>query len=537
MGYLNQTKRITDSAHLNWMAGPSYNIKDPILNLRLAASSSLFGEPMYYPQDSTDKRPKKQSDRPRPQRRLSPSEVDHLRSTLDAIDPQEWRGMSPKELMESAIDAALSYNVEATLLEAVRLRNEDHIRVTPQVILVRAANTDLARGSGLVRKYAPNIILRADEPATGFAYQKNEYGRPIPNNLKKAWRDALMKFDDYQLAKYRLDNHETKTRDVVRMVHPCSPVVTKLMLDELKNTRTWEAIISREGSTKAAWTKALDVMNHMGLLKNLRNLLEAGVEPDLFLDKLIEGVPYGKQLPFRYYSAYEAVKTIAPPSVLDGLEECLKASLGNLPHFQGRVMSLCDNSGSAWGTTTSAMGTMHIAQIGNLTGVVTGQVSDEGYLGIFGDRLETRPVRKSSSVFDMLAEANKAGLNIGGSTENGIWLFWDKAIREQEHWDSVFIYSDMQAGHGMLYGIDPRDYADFTWQDDGSYTRKYIDIPKLINKYRSRVNPDVNVFLVQIAGYQDTIVPEFYKRTYILGGWGPGLLNFAGSMIPRGRAQ
>jgi hypothetical protein len=180
------------------------------------------------------------------------------------------------------------------------------------------------------------------------------------------------------------------------------------------------------------------------------------------------------------------------------------------------------------------MGTMHIAQIGNLTGIVTGQVSDEGYLGIFGDRLETRPIRKSSSVFDMLAEANKAGLNIGGSTENGIWLFWDKAIREQEHWDSVFIYSDMQAGHGMLYGIDPRDYADFTWQDGGSYTRKYIDIPKLINKYRSRVNPDVNVFLVQIAGYQDTIVPEFYKRTYILGGWGPGLLNFAGSMIQRG---
>jgi hypothetical protein len=47
----------------------------------------------------------------------------------------------------------------------------------------------------------------------------------------------------------------------------------------------------------------------------------------------------------------------------------------------------------------------------------------------------------------------------------------------------------------------------------------------------------VNVFLVQIAGYQDTIVPEFYKRIYILGGWGPGLLSFASSMIQRGSAQ
>lgn len=40
----------------------------------------------------------------------------------------------------------------------------------------------------------------------------------------------------------------------------------------------------------------------------------------------------------------------------------------------------------------------------------------------------------------------------------------------------------------------------------------------------------VTVFLVQVAGYQDTIVPEFYDRTYILGGWSDGLLRFAAQM-------
>jgi hypothetical protein len=44
------------------------------------------------------------------------------------------------------------------------------------------------------------------------------------------------------------------------------------------------------------------------------------------------------------------------------------------------------------------------------------------------------------------------------------------------------------------------------------------------------VNPQVKVFLVQIAGYKDTLVPEFYERTYILGGWGEGLLRFAEAM-------
>ncbi|MEM9075348.1 MAG: TROVE domain-containing protein, partial [Myxococcota bacterium] len=217
----------------------------------------------------------------------------------------------------------------------------------------------------------------------------------------------------------------------------------------------------------------------------------------------------------------------APGSLLDAVEDCLMASLGNLPRFGGRVMSLCDNSGSARGTTTSSMGTMQIATIANLTAVLTGMVSDEGHVGVFGDRLETFSVRAKSSVFDQLQKAERLGQRIGAGTENGVWLFWDRAIRERQHWDSVFVYSDMQAGHGGLYGTDVKQYADYVWGGKGHY----IDVPKLISAYRAQVNPKVQVFLVQVAGYQDTIVPEIYDRTYILGGWGDGLLRWAASMV------
>ena len=57
-----------------------------------------------------------------------------------------------------------------------------------------------------------------------------------------------------------------------------------------------------------------------------------------------------------------------------------------------------------------------------------------------------------------------------------------------------------------------------------------VDVPKLIAKYRREVNPDVMVYLVQVAGYADTLMPEFYDRTFILGGWGEGLLRFAAEM-------
>jgi hypothetical protein len=84
----------------------------------------------------------------------------------------------------------------------------------------------------------------------------------------------------------------------------------------------------------------------------------------------------------------------------------------------------------------------------------------------------------------------------------------------------------MQAGHGGLYGTNPKAYKDFRWMGSN-----HIDVPALIAEYRRTVNPDVQVFLVQIAGYQDVLVPEFYDKTYILGGWSDAVLRFAAKMI------
>ncbi len=528
MGTINRvdTKGFRKDAHLNFMGGPSYDVKNPIFNLKLAASSCFFGEPMYYHRDETRKVTPKHS----PEWRLSVRDVEYLAKMLDSIDPSYFRQLSPKEMMEKAIDEAIKYSIEDTLKVASMLRNEDLIRVTPQVILVRAANSIQSKGTGIIKSHARDIIKRADEPATGLAYQLEVYGKPIPNALKKVWAEYLGSLKEFQLAKYRQESREVKLVDVINLVHAHSPAIDKLMRGELKLTdKTWEAIVSEKGSNKIAWEEALEVMGHMALLRNIRNLLKAGVEPKEFTVKLLHGAEFGKQLPFRYYTAYKE-NSSAPGIVLDTIEECLKISLDNLPRFAGKVMSLVDNSGSARGNTTSEMGTVAISDIGNLSGVLTGMVSDDGYVGVFGDRLETIPVRKGSSIFDTVREVDRIGNSVGGGTENGIWLFWDKAIKNKEHWDTVFVYSDMQAGHGGLYGTNAMAYRDYIWHGAGSI-HGYIDVPKLINEYRTRVNPDVNVFLVQIAGYQDTLVPEFYKKTYILGGWSSSVLKFAGEII------
>jgi len=561
MGYVTREKskgKMREKAHLNFMGGPSYDITNPLLRLRIAASSCFFGEPMYYHRDPKDKRKRKVTESPR-SRSLSDMQVRHLSETLNGIMPSDWRTKTPAALLESAIDAALECDPEATLREAARLRKEENIRTTPQVILVRAANHPAVKGPkpskgetqgndvGLIRRFARAIVTRADEPAVCVAYHQQAFkGKPLPNALKRALRDAFGRFKPYQLAKYRMEGHAVTTRDVAHLVHPVgaegSPIHA-LRAGELRvraksnggGGETWESILSREGKSRDSWLKALDVMGHMALLRNLRNLHQNGVEPALYIDKLRDGAATGKQLPFRYWSAYKALQPEhgVSPLVYDAIEDCLDKSVDNLPHFSGKVMSLVDNSGSAQNATTSSLGTVRICEIGNLMGVLTGMASDEGFIGVFGDELRVQPVRRRASVFHQLTHANDAGAMDHGATENGIWLFWRDAIKRREHYDHVFVYSDMQAGHGGLYGIASSMRGCPIWGGDGIHgysSHRYIDVPKLIAEYRTKVNPNVMVYLVQIAGYQDTLLPEWYDKTYILGGWSESILRFAAEM-------
>jgi hypothetical protein len=73
----------------------------------------------------------------------------------------------------------------------------------------------------------------------------------------------------------------------------------------------------------------------------------------------------------------------------------------------------------------------------------------------------------------------------------------------------------MQAGHGGLYGVNPDDYKDFI---HGGYGR-HIDVLALAQKYRKEVNPKVNLFSVQVAGYDNSALPENLYRGAILAGW------------------
>lgn len=520
-----------DKAHANYMGGPSYDLS-PFARLYVMASSSFFGEPSYYFDVSTKDeatRTKRSSDEIRAHMTSSFGSFGKIMNGLSAINREE--------AMKKAFEDSLEYDPELTLKFLGWLRNHALIRATSDVGLAIASHSDKVRGTGLLRTAAVDVLSRLDDVTNCLAYYINTYGKPIPNSLKKALADRVSRAREYELAKYTAKNKQVSLMDVIRLTHAHSDAVDKFYRGEISQKtagqETWEAIISTEGSNHDTWTKAVGVMGHMALLRNLRNLEKFEVDPALYLDKLVDGVPTGKQLPFRYYSAWSNVTNAATKKVL---EKCIDVSISNLPILPGKSLILVDNSGSALGAHVSKLSNVNVATCGNLMGILTGLVSDEGKIGVFGDTIKYMPINKNftGTSMQLLNTVNDIGHTVGGATENGIWLALDDIIEAKEHYDRIFIYSDMQAGHGGLYGFsknDPRgrrdkrsrSYPVFT---GARYGNDYIDVPKLVAEYRSKVNKDCKLYSIQIGGYADNILPEFYPNTCIMSGWSQDLLKF-----------
>lgn len=530
-----------NGAVINFMGGKSFKL-NPLETLKMIAASSIFGEPSYY-----------RTDKVRDGR--FETESAHVIPIEDRILDTRYDGLTTTDIFERAIDAALDYDFEATLKLAVDLRKNYFMRLNPQVIAVRAAlhpkRVEFSKAyPKLFRKYEAQIMGRADEPATQVTYYLHLKGdkAKMPSILKRSIADKLASLSRYEVSKYK--NAEIGMINAVRITHAFSPVLNELMrtgtIEVSEDEETWERLRSNGMDWRTIAIECVinkkrsgqrPIMGHMALLRNLRNIFQNFEDPtdadyaSELLEILKDGVKYGKQFPFRYESAYKVIDNDSSVKfkvrILDALEECIDLSIDNLPHLKGKTIALSDNSGSAWGALTTEYGSTKVAEIDNLSSVIAAMTSDEGYVGKFGDRLEISGVSKRNGALMQTGRLNAdRGRGVGHGTEAGIWHFFRDAINGNIWYDNIFIFSDMQAGTGNLYG-DGRDlteyksmgYACDLVRSFGSHKDRMIDVYKLIQTYRSKVNPKVNVFCVQTAGYNNVILPVMTYRTAMLTGW------------------
>ena len=528
---MNQTNSLRlDETVKNFMGGDSY-VVNPLDTLKMITASSIFGEPSYY---RDGKRSKKYC-------------VHNLIKEFSII-PREYENLNTEVIMEKAIDKALDYDFSATLEWAATLRHDYFMRLNPQVIMVRAAihpkrKEFSSEHPGKFDEINQKVMSRADEPMSQmsyYLYYNNGKKNNIPSILKRSWANKISGVNKYHMAKYK--NHEIGMINAVRLCHAHSDVIDELMqtgtIEVEENNKTWENLRSAGKS----WKEIFNTVNmgHMALLRNIRGVFSEVEDIEFckeYMQKIKDNVVGSKQFPFRYYSALTAVKNSKcnhQPIIIDALEECMDIALANYPKLKGKTMCLSDNSGSAWGTFNSEYGSVTVANIDNLSSVITAACSDEGYVGKFGDKLIVSPVSKRVGVLNQAETiSKKRASDVGGGTEGGIWEFFNNAIKNKEHWDNIFIYSDQQAGHGGLYGTDSqaRSYKKFGYSCGGYSWCAYINVFKLIQEYRKKVNPKVNVFSIQTAGYDNVVIPEYAYRTNIMYGWTGNEAVFAKAMI------
>ena len=520
-----EQKLFPDEIVKNFMGGDSYKL-NPLETLKMIAASSIFGEPAYYRKnikDSRDFRP----------------EV----GIIDDVLLSEYKGMSTTAIFTDAIDKALEYDFEGTMQLAVTLRKDYYMRLNPQVIMVRAAlhpkrKEWSEKNPGKFNEYQNQVMMRADEPMVQLAYfialtgKKNK----LPSILKRSIADKLSKLNKYKINKYK--NAEIGMINAVRITHANSAALNELMktgtITVPPEDETWEQMRSR----KVPWIEILKTvkLGHMAMLRNIRNIFTEIDDIELckaYMKDLKAGVKEGKQFPFRYESAFNQIakddKIHHRPLILDTLEECIDLAIDNMPKLKGVTMALSDNSGSAWGQLTSEYGSTYVAEIDNLSAVIAGKCSDEGYVGKFGDKLKIYSVSKRNGVLSQAKTVNATGgADVGHRTEGGIWKFFKTALENKVWYDNIFIFSDMQAGTGGLYG---------TYEDMSEYRTKwgirgnYINVYKLILEYRRKVNPKVNVFCVQTAGYDNVLIPQMSYRCAMLTGWTGKEVQFAAEYI------
>mgnify|MGYP002474917893 CR=1 FL=1 len=526
-----------DKTVINFMGGESYLI-NPLDTLKMITASSIFGEPSYYRSGG-----------------LGTKIQDARYKSCGLLEgylffDDSWDGLTTTEIMENAIDEALAADFEGTLRWAAALRQNFYMRLNPQVIMVRAAlhpkrKEFTGEHPGLFDEIERQVMSRGDDALSQMAYflYCNHGKQNMPSILKRSLARKLGSLDAYEAAKYK--NAEIGLRNAVRITHAHSAVIDEYMKTDgitlAEQKKTWENLRS-EGM---AWKDIFNniSMGHMALLRNLRGVFRENEDREFcmeYLGRLKDGVKRGKQFPFRYYSAYEAVERdnecAHRPLILDALEACMDSSMENMPRLRGKTMCLSDNSGSAWGAIPSEYGTVRIAEIDNLSSVITAALAEEGYVGKFGNRLKIFPVSNRGQILRQAREiSHDRDKDVGGDTEGGIWEFFYNAISKKEHWDQIFIYSDQQAGHGGLYGT-PEQYRvytekGFSCNGNRKGMGRHINVFELILEYRRKVNPKVNVFSIQTAGYNNVCVPEYCYRTCILYGWTGKELIFARQMI------
>lgn len=249
-----------------------------------------------------------------------------------------------KSIADRITDAADAVPIDVLRGLAVEARSVHNLRHVPMLLLAALAK----RGGVGVADTIAKTIQRPDELAEFLSIYWRNGKSPIAKQVKKGLAKAFTKFDAYQLAKYNRDR-AIKLRDVLFMVHAKpkdeeQAAVWKQLVDgTLPAPDTWEVGLSAGADKRETFERLLRENNlgYLALLRNLRNMTDAGVDSELIRNAILARKGAQRVLPFRYVAAARACPQLEPV-----IDEALSEAISDMPPLPGKTAVLVDVSGS-----------------------------------------------------------------------------------------------------------------------------------------------------------------------------------------------
>ena len=433
------------------------------------------------------------------------------------------------------------------------LRADANIRSMSIAIALATAKTMIDQGVTGSRSIVSNVLQRSDEPAEAIGFWYTNYGRKLPQPVKRGIADAAKRlYNERSVFKYDSDSKAIRFADVIQLVHPDpsslkQSAVFKFALDRRYNDKalptvkvkdwdgkiveftlnvaaerekvkslggvelrklanegklteylkssgmTWESLSSiiDGGMDAKAWEAVIPTMGYMALLRNLRNFLNAGVSTEV-LD----------QIAARIADPDEVAKSKQLPfrfwSAYKETEHSNQFSLAIERAFDASLVNVPALSGrtlilvdmsGSMWGRMSAKSDLMRCDAAALFGAALAKRADDASLVRFGTESEAIKFTKSMSVLKLKDKLTKDS----GGTDLG------KALtKHYKGHDRVIILTDEQYNpsfHGYWNPVDP-----------------------------STIVPDKPIFVWNLAGYEPAGMGQ--PNVYVSGGLSDAAFGF-----------
>ena len=433
------------------------------------------------------------------------------------------------ESIEKILKEVISEDPVFATKAMVYVRNEGNLRSVSH--LMGNVLVEEIKGKQFLKNALAKSMVRPDDATEMVALWNSRHsGTMIPNSLRKAIKFSLEnKWDAYQLKKY-YGNGSVKVSNLINIAHPkpkdeAQRVTFKQALEgklpKIQTAQTINAGTTGEDRAEAFGKLLIEgKLGYMAALKNIKNILEAGVTDEV-VDALVSllsnerAVLNSRVLPFRFTQAYGVVSSLGIDKfkikkVLCAIEQGFVYSSKNISieEEEESIAILLDESGSMggfWGSEENYLTSKTPFMVGKtlMASMLVGLDKEKTLGYLWAD--SAREVSIDRSPMDFIKNTNTKG----GGTNLGAAI--DDLIRTKTKVDKIVIFTDMQQNSIGGWGSK-------TFQECVSDYRKINPNVKILfwnlEGYGGGTPMRLNDNVLEVTGFSDkmlSVIPKIWK--------------------------